>query len=241
MNVIAYYRVSTKQQGDSGLGLEAQKSYIAQAAHQMGWNILGEFTDVESGSIPPTSRKACQEALAACKHLGATLVVAKLDRLSRDVADISTLMKLAPFKVATMPEADSFQLHIYAALAEQERKFISQRTKEGLAALKARANNGCQTSIDKVERRRVALSKAHGHATHIIAQNAHSHKANAKAESLRTVVEAAVGYNKLSTLVELAEHLNKNNVPTSRGRAGEGAWGAEQVKRLLVHLNIVFP
>ncbi len=241
MKVIAYYRVSTKRQGDSGLGLEAQQAYIAQAATQMGWEVLDSFTDVESGSVSPLQRKACVEALAACKAQGATLVVAKLDRLSRDVADISALMKSVSFKVATMPEADSFQLHIYAALAEQERKFISQRTKEGLAALKARAEAGDSLSQEKIERRRVALTAQHTNKSYVKANEIKSAKADEKAKALRATVEAAIGFHSITTLQTLADYLNSSSVPTARGKTGAGAWGAEQVKRLLTRLEISFP
>lgn len=241
MNVVAYYRVSTKRQGDSGLGLEAQQSYVTQAATQMGWNIVSSFTDVESGSVSPLERQACVEALKACKEHGATLVVAKLDRLSRDVADISALMKSVSFKVATMPEADSFQLHIYAALAEQERKFISQRTKEGLAALKARAEAGDVPSQEKIERRRVALTVPHQNKSYLKANEAKIEKADEKANALRATVEAAIGFHSITTLQTLADYLNSSNVATARGKTGPNAWGAEQVKRLLARLEISFP
>lgn len=142
MNVVSYLRVSTAKQGESGLGIEAQRSYISQAAQAKGWNIVAEYIDTASGSIAPTERAECVKALNACKELGAVLVVAKLDRLSRDVEHIAGLMKRVPFKVATMPDAEAFQLHIYASLAEQERKFIGQRTKDGLKALASRAESG---------------------------------------------------------------------------------------------------
>ena len=138
---ILYTRVSTKRQGDSGLGLEAQERDIklyfetyATVPHE----VIGSFCDVESGrkSDRPELNKAIQQA----KQTGATLLVSKLDRLSRSVAFIATLMedKQLEFTVATMPSADKFQLHIYAALAQQEREFISTRTKAALAEAKAR-------------------------------------------------------------------------------------------------------
>lgn len=138
---ILYTRVSTKRQGDSGLGLEAQERDIklyfetyATVPHE----VIGSFCDVESGrkSDRPELNKAIQQA----KQTGATLLVSKLDRLSRSVAFIATLMedKKLDLAVATMPTATKFQLHIYAALAEEERRFISIRTKSALAEAKAR-------------------------------------------------------------------------------------------------------
>lgn len=142
MHIVAYYRVSTAKQSESGLGLEARREYIRLATEQNSWEIVGAFEDQESGTISSLRREQCKAALAACKS-GATLV-AKLDRLSRDVADISGLMKLVDFNVATMPSADKFQLHIYAALAEQEWEFISRRTSDVLAALGASRVRGCR-------------------------------------------------------------------------------------------------
>ena len=138
---ILYTRVSTKRQGDSGLGLEAQerdiKLYLENYA-TVPHEVIGSFCDVESGS--KADRPELNKAIEQAKQTGATLLVAKLDRLSRSVAFIATLMedKQLEFTVATMPSADKFQLHIYAALAQQEREFISTRTKAALAEAKAR-------------------------------------------------------------------------------------------------------
>jgi DNA invertase Pin-like site-specific DNA recombinase len=138
---ITYTRVSTKRQGDSGLGLEAQerdiKLYLENYA-TVPHEVIGSFCDVESGS--KADRPELNKAIEQAKQTGATLLVAKLDRLSRSVAFIATLMedKQLEFTVATMPSADKFQLHIYAALAQQEREFISTRTKAALAEAKAR-------------------------------------------------------------------------------------------------------
>jgi DNA invertase Pin-like site-specific DNA recombinase len=116
MEVVAYYRVSTKGQGESGLGLDAQREYVKFAAEQQGWVVAAEFEDVGiSGSIHPLERPAGAKAFAD----GRPVVVAKLDRMSRDVEHIAGLMKRHKFRVATMPTADTFQLHIYAVLAEQ--------------------------------------------------------------------------------------------------------------------------
>lgn len=136
---IAYLRVSTKEQGRSGLGLDAQKRdiniFISNYASE--GDLIETYTDIISGS--DSSRQALREAITRAKQVNATLIVSKLDRLSRKVSFIATLMedRLLKFKVASMPNADKFQLHIYAALAEQERDFISVRTKAALAEKKA--------------------------------------------------------------------------------------------------------
>ncbi|WOI39322.1 recombinase family protein [Alteromonas sp. CI.11.F.A3] len=131
---IAYLRVSTKDQGRSGLGLEAQRRDINLfiTNYVSDGNLVDEYTDIVSGN--DSSRQALTEAILRAKHLSATLIVSKLDRLSRKVSFIATLMEdnFLKFKVASMPNADKFQLHIYAALAEQERDFISIRTKAAL-------------------------------------------------------------------------------------------------------------
>ena len=139
--IVKYFRVSTSRQAASGLGLEAQERdvqlYLQEHA-DVDHEIVGTFTDVESGR--KADRPELINAIELCKATGAILLCAKLDRLSRSVAFIATLMeeKRLEFKVASMPSADKFQLHIYAALAQQEREFISKRTKAALAAAKAR-------------------------------------------------------------------------------------------------------
>lgn len=138
---VTYYRVSTQAQGESGLGLEAQKRDVelylqnyAEDSHE----VIGEYVEVHSGLN--NEREELQQAIILAKKEGAVLLVAKLDRLSRKVSFIASLMddKNLQIKVAQMPHADKFQLHIYAALAEQERDFISKRTKAALAEAKAR-------------------------------------------------------------------------------------------------------
>ncbi len=135
---VIYQRVSTKDQGRSGLGLEAQKRDIDifLDAYAGNHEVLGDFVEVESGA--KNDRPQLSAALELCKSHGATLLVAKLDRLSRRVSYIAGLIEEVDVKVACMPFADKFQVHIHAALAEQEREFISQRTKAALKAAKAR-------------------------------------------------------------------------------------------------------
>jgi DNA invertase Pin-like site-specific DNA recombinase len=135
---IAYYRVSTKRQGQSGLGLDAQKDAVMAYLNGGNWTLQEEFIEVESGR-KVKNRPALQQAIAACRQYKATLVIAKLDRLARNVAFISNLMESkVAFVAVDNPHATRFTLHILAAVAEHEADIISQRTKVALAAAKAR-------------------------------------------------------------------------------------------------------
>jgi DNA invertase Pin-like site-specific DNA recombinase len=142
--IIAYLRVSTNEQGKSGLGIEAQRAAIVRFAESEGFAIVGEHVEVETGkgAVTLDRRPELMAALAAAKRHGRTtpVVVSKLDRLSRDVHFISGLMAhKTPFLVAELgADVDPFLLHLYAALAEKERALISQRTKAALRAAKAR-------------------------------------------------------------------------------------------------------
>ncbi|NDD12482.1 MAG: DNA invertase [Betaproteobacteria bacterium] len=136
---VLYRRVSSREQGASGLGLAAQlRDCELYLASQTGAVTLGDFIEVTSGA--KSERPQLKAALALCRQSGAKLLVAKLDRLSRVVSEIALLMddKSVDFVVARFPQASRFELHLYAALAEQERQFISQRTKAALAVAKSR-------------------------------------------------------------------------------------------------------
>lgn len=235
MQVVSYLRVSTSKQGDSGLGLEAQRDYIAQAAKAKGWQVVAEFIDTSSGSIAPTERTECIKALNTAKELGAVLVVAKLDRISRDVEHIAGLIKRVPFKVATMPDADSFQLHIYAALAQQEREFIGQRTKAALASLKARADAGDAEAQGKVERRTAGRKYSHAVGTGA-ATAAKKAKADAYADSIQHFIKGA-RFDGVTTLQGVADYLNKLGLNTSQG----ASFTPTAVSRLFKRLGISFP
>ena len=141
-SIVAYYRVSTQKQGRSGLGLEAQRKAVEAFAKAEGFEIIAEYTEIETGKGADalTKRPQLKAALKAAKAQKASVAVAKLDRLSRDVAFIAGLMaQRVPFIVTALGrDVDPFTLHIYAALAEQERRMISQRTIAGLAAAKER-------------------------------------------------------------------------------------------------------
>jgi DNA invertase Pin-like site-specific DNA recombinase len=143
MNAVGYLRVSTNEQGRSGLGLEAQKAAIEQFCAREGITLSSCFTEVQSGkrvSDTLAERPQLIAALEASKALGGPLIVSKLDRLSRDVHTISGLMVHKVHFIVTElgRDADNFMIHLWAALAQKERELISQRTKAALAALKAR-------------------------------------------------------------------------------------------------------
>jgi DNA invertase Pin-like site-specific DNA recombinase len=135
---VCYYRVSTQRQGQSGLGLEAQQAAVGQFIRERGGTILGEFTETESGK-KANNRPELQGALELCKKNRATLCIAKLDRLARNLAFIAGLLETnVDFVAADLPTKDRFMLHLQAAFAEEEGRRISVRTKEALAAAKRR-------------------------------------------------------------------------------------------------------
>ena len=139
---VAYFRVSTDRQGQSGLGLEAQRSAVSAYLNGGSWTMIAEFTEVESGKHGDRPQLAA--ALAACKKHKAKLVIAKLDRLSRNLAFIATLMDSGvEFVAVDNPHANKLTLHILAAVAQHEREMISQRTRDALQAAKTR---GTRTS-----------------------------------------------------------------------------------------------
>lgn len=213
---VTYKRVSTQDQGRSGLGLDAQERDIRiflDTYSEEPWEVIGEFVEVQSGA--DDSRPALEKAITLAKKEGAILLVAKLDRLSRDVHFITGLMKdkRLKFKVAVMPYADKLQLQIYAVLAEQERDFISQRTKAALAEAKARGTKlgGLR---DKTMKRNAVLKA----------------KAEERARKLESIVMPM--RERGASLREIAAGLNDAGIKTARG----GEWQAQQVKRLLDRL-----
>jgi DNA invertase Pin-like site-specific DNA recombinase len=214
---VTYRRVSTEEQGKSGLGLEAQDRDIRlylETYSPEPWEIVGEFLEVESGGN--SDRPELTKAIATAKRHRAVLLVSKLDRLSRKVSLIATLMddpKLN-LRVASMPHADKFALHIYAALAEQERDFISVRTK---AALKeARARGVKLGGLRDTTMKRNEVVKA---------------QAQARAEGWRGIVDPM--HKARSSLREIAAALNSAGVRTARG----GAWHPQAVARVVERLQ----
>jgi DNA invertase Pin-like site-specific DNA recombinase len=212
--IIAYFRVSTQKQGRSGLGLEAQrKAVTAYAAHQ-GLTIAEEFTEVETGKGADAleRRPVFAQALQRAKKLKAPIVVAKLDRLSRDVAFIATLMaKKVEFVTADDPTKSPFMLHIKAAVAEEERRMIAQRTRDALAAAKERG---------------VVLGNQ--------APQADANKAAAAARDAGLVdILTEIGWEQ--PYRDIAEQLTERGVPTPRG--GD-TWNAMTVRNILKRLGL---
>src|SRR6478752_1345156 len=174
-SAIAYYRVSTQRQGRSGLGLEAQRTAVARFAEAEGITIAGEFTEVETGKGADAldRRPQLAAALATGRQQKCPVLVAKLDRLSRDVAFVAGLMaQRVPFIVAELGvDADPFMLHLYAALAEKERRLIAERTKSALAARKAqgaRLGNPRNAGDAAAAGRAVQIAKADQFAANVL-------------------------------------------------------------------------
>ncbi|MCF5665564.1 serine recombinase [Pseudomonas marginalis] len=237
MDVVSYCRVSSQGQGESGLGLEAQREYITRAALQNGWNIIGEFVDVVSGKLAIEERPEGTKAISLCKRAKAKLVVAKLDRLSRSVHHIARLLdQTMDFKVATMPQADKFQLHLFAALAEQERSFIASRTKEALAALQARADDGDIQSLEKIARRTAALEKGRTATNRAKASKTIQDRVSSWQESVRDPIDLCIRKGG-RTLQQVADCLNGKGITTSRG----STWSSMQVKRVMQKLALTLP
>lgn len=214
--VIAYRRVSTEKQGRSGLGLDAQAASIDAYVRMTGASVLATFTDVESGKVD--DRPQLLAAIAAAKAANARLVVATLDRLSRDLHFIAGLMKTGvDFVAADMPGASTFELHIRAAIAQEERRKISERTRHALAAAKARGTKlgGFRGAVPTDESREAAA--------HVRAGNA-----DAFAAKVRPALDALQSSG-ITSLKGLAAALNAKGITTRRG----GAWSATQVARLL--------
>ena len=220
---IGYTRVSTDKQGRSGLGLEAQEAAIAAfiAASPDARLLAPLFTEIESGRND--ARPVLAQAIARCRQTGATLLIAKLDRLARDVAFISNLMRQVDFRVAEMPHATPFELHIRASVAEEEARMISQRTKAALAAARVRGvklggDRGYRPPHDPV---RIASAAA-------AAAVSHTRNANRFASGLAPVI-SDIRSAGITTHHGIAAALNARGVGTPRG----GQWTATAVRRAL--------
>lgn len=215
--VIAYIRVSTQGQGKSGLGIEAQRKAIAEFVEREGFELIGTHVEIETGKgVDALDRRpVLTMALAEAKRAKAAVIVAKLDRLSRDVAFVAGLMaQKVPFLVAELgADADPFMLHLFAALAEKERAMISARTK---AALKAAKERGTVLGNP-----RLAEARIKAEASRIAA-------ADAFAESVAPIIKA-IQVGGVTTLRGIARELSARRVETRRG----GTWTPVQVGDLL--------
>jgi len=210
MRYIAYYRVSTEKQGASGLGLEAQQQAVINYIKPE--NIYQEFTEVESGR--KKDRPILQEALELCKATGSTLVIAKLDRLARNVAFVSALLESGvKFVCCDMPTANELTIHIYSAIAQDEAKRISTRTREALQVLKDR---GVQLGTPENLTQEARLKGA----------NAMRTKAteNRNNKLARAFLKLLTG-----SLTSMASQLNESGFKTAKNKS----FSPMQVKRLL--------
>jgi DNA invertase Pin-like site-specific DNA recombinase len=210
--IVSYIRVSTQKQGMFGLGMEAQQKAVQQYLAEQGSELIAEFVEVESGRKTDKQRPELAKALEACKKHKAVLVVAKLDRLARNVHFISGLMESkVKFLALDMPEANELTLHVMAAFAEHEAKRISERTKAALAVAKERGvklgTAGAANLQPNIELRQ--------------------QQAQAFAESLSGIFE---GF-KLRELTQrqMVAELNQLGIKTARG----GSWSLVQVQRIL--------
>ena len=227
---VAYYRVSTDKQGERGLGMEAQASAVEAFVRSHDGRILAEFREVESGKRD--DRPELAKALARCRVLGATLLIAKLDRLSRDTLFLLTLQKAgADFAATDMPDANKMTVTIMAAMAEHEREAISTRTREALAVARQRVARVGQKNHPHIKR----LGNPNGAAAlqrdparlklgHAAASAAVKAKAIAFACDLMPIIAELRAEGILSANAQAAA-LNARQIPTARG----GKWTARTV------------
>jgi DNA invertase Pin-like site-specific DNA recombinase len=203
MNYIAYYRVSTQKQGQSGLGLDAQKAAVAQFTGNCNNCVVGTYTDIESGKN--NERPELLKAIAQAKQTGAKLLIAKLDRLSRNAAFILTLKDSGVnFVCCDMPEANALTIGIMAIIAQQEREMISKRTKEAL-----------QAKLVRVGEWRKGVITAE---THAKGQKAIKAKAASNQNTLRATNYAKTLKEQGLTLQEIADRLNSEGHHSSTGK-----------------------
>lgn len=216
-NFIAYYRVSTQKQGQSGLGLEAQQQAVLNYLNGGNWQLVAEYTEIETGKGANAldKRPQLKAAIESCKKNKATLVIAKLDRLARNVHFISGLLETGiDFVCADMPQANKVMLQMYSVMAEWERDQISARTKAALAAAKQRGvklgTAGRANLKPNIEQRQQA--------------------ANDFAENLRGVIEGMKSRG--LTQLAMVDELNRLGIKAARG----GQWSQLQLRRLLARL-----
>jgi len=215
MQYVAYYRVSTDKQGRSGLGLESQRQLVSSYEA----DIIGEFTEIESGKID--NRPQLELALDLCRRKGAAILIAKIDRLSRDAAFLLTLRKAGVDIIAAdMPNAGTLEFGVRAVVAQHEREEISKRTKQALQAAKARGVVlGCPTP---------EIGSAVGNA-------AIQARANSYADRIAPILRDVIAISGASTLRNLAAELSTRGIQTPRGNTD---WAASQVNALIKRLNI---
>lgn len=225
---VAYFRVSRDKQGIKGLGMAAQRSAVASYLNGGAWELVGEFEEVETGKHD--DRPELRKAIELCKATNAKLVIAKLDRLSRDVHFLTGLEKAGiDFVCCDMPQADRFTIHIMAAVAQKEREMISARTKAALGEIKAKIARGEQ-HVSKASGKAVqrlggpkALTPA------IAAQGRQTRSLRASEAAAKVAPTAKALRDGGATLATIAERLNEMGVRTPRG----ADWTPMAVKRVL--------
>jgi DNA invertase Pin-like site-specific DNA recombinase len=218
---ISYLRVSTDKQGKSGLGLEAQREAITRYLNGGDWKLVGEYLEVESGKR--SDRPKLAKALKHAKQTGATLIIAKLDRLARNVAFVSNLMESgAEFVAVDNPHANRLTIHILAAVAEDEARRISERTKAALAAAKARG----------VKLGGLRRDGAHLRGHHQSGLAAIKAGAAERARDLQPVI-GEIRAAGVTSARAIANELNRREILTPR----HGAWHTTSVTRLLKRIG----
>jgi DNA invertase Pin-like site-specific DNA recombinase len=222
IRVVAYYRVSTQRQGRSGLGLDAQRKAVADYLNGGLWKLVGEYVEVESGKRDD-NRPELDAAMNACRLHGATLVIAKLDRLSRDAHFLLGLQKNnVDFVAADMPDANKMTVGIMALVAQNEREAISRRTREALAAAKARGKTlGNPGNLSNRE-----LGSQKGNARNTA-------KAVARARDLEPTIRQLRAKGIVAPQ-DIATALTAQGIPTARGK---GHWAKVQVERVLARMD----
>ncbi len=224
---VSYLRVSTQRQGRSGLGLEAQRRAVEDFLNGRQWELLTEFVEVETGK--DDDRPELARALAACRIHGATLVVAKLDRLARNAAFLLSLQNAGvEFVCADMPEANRLTVGILAVVAEDEAQRISERTKSALEAAKARGVKlGTPENLTSSARRKGTRASI----------EVRQRKAQQRARDLRPIIQGlqASGH---TSLRGIAAGLEERGIPTPRGKR---SWTATQVRRILGRVDLSTP
>lgn len=207
MKFIGYIRVSTKQQGDSGLGLAAQQATLNRFVHQQDGQILKSFIEVESGK--KSNRPELAKAIKCARECKATLLVAKLDRLSRNVKFLADLMESnTSFQCCDMPMCDNFTIHLFAALAEKETAMISQRTRAALEAKKAQGFKLGKNNLTDETRK-----LGHKAKKEIAANNENNRRATEVIKLLRPAGQ---------TFRAIADTLNNGGFATSTGKQFTG-------------------
>jgi DNA invertase Pin-like site-specific DNA recombinase len=218
---VAYLRVSTDKQGRSGLGLQAQRETIANYLRSTGGEAIAEFVEVESGKL--NARPQLAAAMYRAKVTGAKLLIAKFDRLSRNVAFTAALQESAvKFVCADMPEANDLTVHLLAAMAQHERKMISERTKAALAAAKRKG-----TKLGNPNGARALKGQGNDRAIQMLKINARRFAED------RAPIIADIRASGVTSLKGIARELNARGILTAR----RGHWYATGVKGLLARLD----